>query len=698
MGLPTEFDVLKANCIISPQLVETAGKVWFVGNGNYLGGMGAIGASNGNDGQSPLRPFSTLAYAITKTSKNRGDVIYVLPGHSEDLATGMTLGTASTQIIGLGVGDARPRFRGTAVIDVLSVTATGCVVKNLVFRADTAAVTAKVNLSGPSCKISGCTFYSSANTLNAITVTGTSDFSEIVGNEFIVTANGPDSAIVIEDAGCTGLKVLNNYFDGGSNANAWDNGAVYSTVAHTNCLVQANTFRFGVGVNFTSATSTGYIVWNYGGEVYNPGGCELLMAGGGTFVSSGGGAGFSPDAISTDGADTIHSESTTGKIYYVHFTDGLDTNSGVTPLKPFKTMSAAMLACESDKSDMIILMPGSHEVLSATNTQITIDKHGVKIIGLGSGVSGKASIEADATFAGTSYLYLDADGVEIAGVMFLPGAAGSSNLNFIEVEGVDYANIHDNVFKQGANEATAIAFLGAAVEASICSNQFYILANGPISSINSSLVTLTNLIVADNAFCGNTPANAWDGAAILSSQANANIKIYNNEFFALKSNTNAIDIANSTGAVYKNRAYGASTGFGYSVGTTPEFDNQVFDTLGCGTWQKCKALVGVVSVDNSGGTTPQTVATLTNPLDRQLEILSIWIDLKTAPHLQVGQLFIDHGDGIDMPIGLPYTPAGNQDGILIQGPIVVGDAAIIKYAANVAEAGALNIGYKVYYR
>lgn len=116
-------------------LVQThAGKVFWVSNSTALQ-TGQRGGSNGNKGTFDS-PFATLDYAIGQCTANRGDVIFVKPGHAETItgAGGITADVAGVSIIGLGSGSARPRFLmdgGTAVTFVIS--AADVHVENMIF-------------------------------------------------------------------------------------------------------------------------------------------------------------------------------------------------------------------------------------------------------------------------------------------------------------------------------------------------------------------------------------------------------------------------------------------------------------------------------------------------------------------------------------------------------------------------------------
>jgi hypothetical protein len=71
------------------------------------------------------------------------------------------------------------------------------------------------------------------------------------------------------------------------------------------------------------------------------------------------------------------------KVYFVQNTIGSDGNKG-TKDKPFKTLDYAIGRCTASKGDIIFLLPGHAETISAAGG-ITCDVAGVTIIGLGYG-------------------------------------------------------------------------------------------------------------------------------------------------------------------------------------------------------------------------------------------------------------------------------------------------------------------------
>jgi hypothetical protein len=75
----------------------------------------------------------------------------------------------------------------------------------------------------------------------------------------------------------------------------------------------------------------------------------------------------------------------TGQRFFVCSGTGTDDSShGFTPDKPFATLDYAIGKCTASKGDIIYLMPGHAESLTAANT-CTLDVAGVQVIGIGIG-------------------------------------------------------------------------------------------------------------------------------------------------------------------------------------------------------------------------------------------------------------------------------------------------------------------------
>jgi hypothetical protein len=104
----------------------------------YGGNVYWVNSTGGGDGNkgTRARPFATLDYAIGRCTANNGDIIMVMPNHAETItgASGITLDIAGITVLGMGVGNQRPRFLmdgGTTVTAVVS--AADVALKNMVF-------------------------------------------------------------------------------------------------------------------------------------------------------------------------------------------------------------------------------------------------------------------------------------------------------------------------------------------------------------------------------------------------------------------------------------------------------------------------------------------------------------------------------------------------------------------------------------
>ncbi len=121
-----------------PIEVPHPGEVFFVSNadvlldnGNSVVGVDQPGSSRNGTFQ---RPFRTLDFTIGRCTANRGDIIYVMPGHAETYsdATSLNLDVAGVTIIGLGTGSLRPTFTldtantATIPVSVANVTIVNC--------------------------------------------------------------------------------------------------------------------------------------------------------------------------------------------------------------------------------------------------------------------------------------------------------------------------------------------------------------------------------------------------------------------------------------------------------------------------------------------------------------------------------------------------------------------------------------------
>jgi len=137
------------------------GKVFFVDS-----------AVDNLSGESPEEAVGTLDEAFALTTANRGDVIYVMPNHSETVtgAGGITHDVAGVSVIGIGTHNQRPRFlmdAGTTVTYVIS--AADAFVSGLEFASGHSGVVRCFNITAVGAHIDDIKFRNNTTNENFIT-------------------------------------------------------------------------------------------------------------------------------------------------------------------------------------------------------------------------------------------------------------------------------------------------------------------------------------------------------------------------------------------------------------------------------------------------------------------------------------------------------------------------------------------------
>jgi hypothetical protein len=176
------------------------GKVFWVSNNTAGLLAGQRGGSDGNRGDFNS-PFATLAYAVSQCVANRGDIIFVKPGHAESVtsATALPLNIAGVAIVGLGVGSARPTFTvSTANTATIAVSADNVSVQNCIFVANFLSIAACFTLStAKEFTVEGCLFRDTSSILNFLNIVKSTGAANTVDgltfNDNVVTNLGVTS-------------------------------------------------------------------------------------------------------------------------------------------------------------------------------------------------------------------------------------------------------------------------------------------------------------------------------------------------------------------------------------------------------------------------------------------------------------------------------------------------------------------------
>lgn len=149
-----------------------------------------------------------------------GDVIYVLPGHTENIstATALNINTSGVSIVGLGEGEARPTFYlDTATTSVITISAANILLQNIIIDGTGfAAIATMVKVTAPNVHIDSCTFISGNSTNQAglvVTTNALCDKFRFTNNKVVGTTDaGTTNALQI--VGGNDLEIVGNFFYG----------------------------------------------------------------------------------------------------------------------------------------------------------------------------------------------------------------------------------------------------------------------------------------------------------------------------------------------------------------------------------------------------------------------------------------------------------------------------------------------------
>lgn len=203
-----------------PLLQTHPGQVFWVGNATSNLLVGHKGGSNGNKGTFEA-PFATLDYAIGRCVADRGDIIFVKPGHAESIpdATTILADVAGVAIIGLGRGTKRPTFTfTTANTAKIPVSAANVLFSNIVFVNNFADIATNFLLTvAPGFTVDNCEFRDTSAILNALTVVTTTvsvDADDLsFTNNRVISLGTTAATTAIKIVGTINkLTICDNYF------------------------------------------------------------------------------------------------------------------------------------------------------------------------------------------------------------------------------------------------------------------------------------------------------------------------------------------------------------------------------------------------------------------------------------------------------------------------------------------------------
>jgi hypothetical protein len=230
-----------------------------------------VDSGSGNDvaeqGDNPNLPFATLDYAVGKCTANNGDIIYLMPGHVENVtsATTQVIDVAGLRIIGMGVGATRPTFTYTATSSSFEIDAANTYIENVRFVASVSAVVVGMNFDADGITLMECEFDwdETGDDFLIMIDADAFDYHNIINCNFIAQdATGAAKAIRLDDVKHSIIRG-NNFFGDYSDAPI---SSDTSTAASENIVIADNLIynsdtAVGAGIRLQVAT-TGVIANN----------------------------------------------------------------------------------------------------------------------------------------------------------------------------------------------------------------------------------------------------------------------------------------------------------------------------------------------------------------------------------------------------------------------------------------------------
>lgn len=211
------------NGILTPTIVGGGVENPCVGNVFYVGatasGKWVAGVDDPSCG-SLGKPFKTIDYAIGKCTASQGDVIYVLPGHTETIsaAGGITCDVAGVSIIGLGSGNLRPTITWSATASSWLVTAANVLIKNIITTISIDEVVSMFAVSAAGCTLDTVDFEeygalgATGQAIQFLLTTAAADNLTVQNCRHRQWTAAAADQVWIELVGNTNARILNNSF------------------------------------------------------------------------------------------------------------------------------------------------------------------------------------------------------------------------------------------------------------------------------------------------------------------------------------------------------------------------------------------------------------------------------------------------------------------------------------------------------
>ncbi len=243
---------------------------------------------------------------------------------------------------------------------------------------------------------------------------------------------------------------------------------------------------------------------------------------------------------------------TTGNVYFVDSgsTYADDNGPGDRADKPMATIDACIAKCTASQGDVIVVMPGHAETVTAA---ITVDIAGISIIGLGQGTARPyISCATDSI----DEMTITAANCLVQNLGFNESTGTTSRTSFINVAAANTI-IRGCHFDCGQYDLEQITITADGDDCVIEDCTFVVTANGPDAGIEIEAAGTTRTTIRNNTFYCSDGTNAFDAAAINSTVANTGMVITGNTFLGRGAASTAIVAASAVDKSILSNYYGS---------------------------------------------------------------------------------------------------------------------------------------------
>jgi hypothetical protein len=210
---------IASDALIQVSKIQGMGGVGpFTGDIFYVAKSG-IQARTWLDGKVPSSNLHlTLTAALAKCVNGRGDVIYVCPEHTETIASagGVTVNKSNVSIIGLGNGNARPKFSWSATDSSCLVTSANVAISNIITAVTVDEVVSMFSVTGAGCTLDRVDFAeygalgATGQAIQFLLTTNASDDLTIQNCRHLQYTAAAADQVWIELVGPSNTRILNN--------------------------------------------------------------------------------------------------------------------------------------------------------------------------------------------------------------------------------------------------------------------------------------------------------------------------------------------------------------------------------------------------------------------------------------------------------------------------------------------------------